>query len=78
MLGILFLILVVGFICFQIGTLFPRTRSGSKYYVQPFDTDVLADVRIEDTQPRWSTTRRWYSNTDHKQWQKQFDALSSK
>lgn len=72
--GIIFLILVVGFICFQIGTLFPRyrTRRGSAYYVAPFVAE------FDEVVPRWSTTKRWYSNTDHKQWQKQFDALSSR
>lgn len=78
MLGLIFIILMVGFVGFQIGTLFPRERgargrTGSKYYVPPFYGGELLD----EWQPRWSTTRRWYSNTDHKQWQKQFDALEA-
>jgi hypothetical protein len=44
-------------------------RRGSRYYVPRFRAS------FEAWEPRWDTTRRWYSNREKDDWQKEFDQL---
>ena len=61
MVGILFLILVVGYFCFVMGTLSSRNR--------PVDVDYAQVVT------RWTIDRRRHNDQDHLRWQAEFARL---